>query len=116
MPRRRDYSDKMRRNAAAEEHMLRKRMLRDWDGIREALPEVDAGFIKKTREKLKYSGALFARRLCMSEGTLEAWEQGRTKPNAQAVVLLLLVHHFPDTLDRLRRIAYPDRFRGKVIY
>jgi putative transcriptional regulator len=41
----------------------------------------------------------------MNERTLENWEQGRAKPNSQAAVLLLLVRHFPDTLERLRRIA-----------
>jgi len=58
----------------------------------------------------KNSGApaLFARRLCMNERTLEKSGQDRAKPNAQAAVLMLLVRHFPDTLKRLRRIARPD--------
>src|SRR5437016_12585236 len=104
MPRRRGF-DLMGRNAAVEERLTRKQMLRDWDAIRAALPEVDAQFIKDTREKLRCSRALFARRLCMNERTLEKWEQGRAKPNSQAAALLLLVRHFPDTLERLRRIA-----------
>jgi len=108
MPRQRD-SDLMGSNAVVEERLTRsKEMLRDWDAVRAALPEVDAQFIKDTREKLKCSRALFARRLCMNERTLEKWEQGRAKPNSQAAVLLLLVRHFPDTLERLRRIANPD--------
>jgi len=61
----------MGRNAAAEERLTRKHMLRDWDAVRAALPEVDTQFIKDTREKLKCSRALFARRLCMNERTLE---------------------------------------------
>ena len=44
----------------------------------------------------------------MKERTLERWEQGRGKVNSQAAVLLLLVRHYPDTLERLRRIANPD--------
>jgi hypothetical protein len=32
--------------------------------------------------------------------TLERWEQGRGKVNSQAAVLLLLVRHYPDTLER----------------
>ena len=88
-------------------------MLQDWDAVRAALPEVDAQFIKDTRKKMRCSRALFARRLCMNERTLEKWEQGRAKPNSQATVLLLLVRHFPDTLERLRRIANPDPARRK---
>jgi putative transcriptional regulator len=101
------YSKLMKRRTAVEERLARKQMLRDWDATWAALPEVDAQFIKETREKLNCSRALFARRLCMNERTLEKWEQGRAKPNSQAVVLLLLVRHFPDTLERLRRIANP---------
>ena len=90
---------------AAEARLREKRMLQEWNAIREALQEVDAQFIKDTREKLNCSRAFFARRLCMNERTLENWEQGRAKPNSQAAVLLLLVRHYPDTLERLRRIA-----------
>ena len=94
-----------RRGDAAEERLVRKQMLRDWEAVQAALPKVDAQFVRDTRERLKCSRALFARRLCMNERTLEKWEQGRAKPNSQAAVLLLLVRHFPDTLERLRRIA-----------
>jgi putative transcriptional regulator len=103
MPRQRDFHLIRRRSGAEEERLTRQQMLRDWDAVRAALPEVDAQFIKNTREELKCSRALFARRLCMNERTLEKWEQGRAKPNSQAAVLLLLVRHFPDTLERLRR-------------
>ena len=57
--------------AAAKEHLTRKQMLRDWDAVRAALPEVDGQFIRETRENLKCSRALFARRLCMNERTQE---------------------------------------------
>jgi DNA-binding transcriptional regulator YiaG len=46
-------------------------MRQAWNAIREALPKVDAQFIKDTREKLNCSRAIFARRLCMNERTLE---------------------------------------------
>jgi putative transcriptional regulator len=115
MPRRRDYFGLLETGAAAKERHTRKQMLRDWDAVRTALPEVDAEFIRETREKLNCSRALFARRLCMNERTLEKWEQARAKPNAQASVLLLLVRHFPDTLERLRRIANADPSRSPEI-
>src|SRR5215467_7267416 len=100
MPRRRDYYRLMQRRTAAEQRRVNQQMLREWDAIQAALPEVDAAFIRETREKLHCSRALFARRLCMNERTLEKWERGRAKPNSQAAVLLLLVRHFPDTLER----------------
>jgi putative transcriptional regulator len=61
--------------------------------------------IRETREKLRCSRAVFARRLHVNERTLEKWEQGRAKPNPQAAALVLLVRKFPDTLDRLQKIA-----------
>ena len=101
-------------SASAEKRLMHKQMLDDWDAIRAAVPEVDAQFIKDTREKLRCSRALFARRLCMNERTLEKWEQGRVKPNGQAAVLFLLVRHFPDTLERLRRIVNPKTKASKT--
>ena len=39
--------------------------------------------------------------------TLEKYEQGRAKPNPQAAALVLLVRKYPDTLERLERVAVP---------
>ena len=36
---------------------------------------------------------------------LEKWEQGRAKPNPQAAALVLLVRRYPDTLERLEKLA-----------
>src|SRR5690349_731074 len=55
------------------------------------LPKVDGRIIRETREKLRCSRAVFARRLYINERTLEKWEQGRGKPNRQAAALMLLV-------------------------
>jgi putative transcriptional regulator len=113
MPRKRDLLERLERDAAPQERPAHREMLRDWASIQTALPNVDAQFIRDTREKLECSRALFARRLFMNERTLEKWEQERAKPNAQAAVLILLVRHFPDTLERLRRIASPDPARRR---
>src|SRR5262249_6983005 len=83
-------------------------MLREWQALQAGLPKVNAQFIRETQERQDCSRALFACRLYINERTLENWEQGRAKPNAQAAVLLLVVRHFPDTLERLRRIVSPD--------
>jgi len=56
------------------------------------------------RQKLKLSRAVFARYLRTKERTLENWEQGRAKPNAQAALLIKLVEKFPDTVERLALI------------
>ena len=56
------------------------------------------------REQLHLSRFVFARYLCTNERTLENWEQGRARPNAQAAVLIRLVEHYPDTVDRLSAI------------
>jgi putative transcriptional regulator len=63
--------------------------------------EVDADLIRDTRERMNVSRAVFARRLRVSIRTLENWEQGRAKPNAQAAALILMVRKFPDTLEKL---------------
>ena len=58
----------------------------------------------RVRESLNMSRALFAVYLRTNVRTLENWEQGRAKPNAQAVLLIHLVKLFPDTVERLASI------------
>ncbi len=72
---------------------------------RKPLRQVSPAFIRKTQAKLKLSRGVFARKLYTYVRTLENWEQGRGKPNAQATVLLRLVNRYPDTLARLDRVA-----------
>ncbi len=69
----------------------------------EALPalKINAALIRETREQLQVSRAVFARRIRVSPRTLENWEQGRAKPNAQAAALIMMVRQFPDTLEKL---------------
>jgi putative transcriptional regulator len=67
-------------------------------------PELQIGEIIKLREKLNVSQAVFAQYLRINKRTLENWEQGRVKPNSQAVMLIKLVEKYPDTLSRLASI------------
>ena len=67
--------------------------------------EIDAGLIRSTREQLHVSRAVFARHLRISPRTLENWEQGRAKPNAQAATLILMVRKYPDTLKKLHSLT-----------
>jgi putative transcriptional regulator len=65
---------------------------------------IDAREIRETRERLRVSRAVFARRLRVSTRTLENWEQGRARPNAQAAALILMVRKYPDTLEKLQAL------------
>lgn len=76
------------------------------------LPKVTAALVRQTREGLQMSQGVFAHKLGVNPRTLERWEQGRSKPNDQAAVLILLVRRFPDTLDRLDAIASGKRTRN----
>jgi putative transcriptional regulator len=67
-------------------------------------PEVSPKELIRVRERLKISRALFAVYLRTNVRTLENWEQGRAKPNAQAALLINLVKHYPDTVERLANI------------
>ena len=65
---------------------------------------ISAAELLELREKLRLSRAVFARYLRTNLRTLENWEQGRAKPNAQAALLIHLVRKYPDTVERLARI------------
>jgi putative transcriptional regulator len=67
-------------------------------------PEVTPRELVRVRERLKLSRALFAVYLRTNVRTLENWEQGRAKPNAQAALLINLVKRYPDTVQRLAAI------------
>jgi putative transcriptional regulator len=91
--------------AAMKDHRERKLTLRTYKVEATPLPKVDSKLIRDTRRRLRCSRAVFARRLRINERTLEKWEQGRARPNPQAAALVLLVRRYPDTLERLERVA-----------
>ena len=91
--------------AAMKGHRKGKLTLRSYKVETAPLPKVDSRLIRDTRKKLRFSRAVFARKLRINERTLEKWEQGRAKPNPQAAALVLLVRRYPDTLERLDRVA-----------
>ncbi len=67
-------------------------------------PSLSASQLVKLRQRLNLSRAVFANFLRTNVRTLENWEQGRAKPNAQANLLIRLVDKFPDTVQRLSEI------------
>jgi len=81
-----------------------KRTLRTHAVKPKPAPEISADELTKVREGMKLSRSLFARFLRTNVRTLENWEQGRAKPNAQAALLIRLVQRYPDTVQRLAEI------------
>ena len=67
-------------------------------------PKVTAKDLVRVRTRLNLSRAVFARCLRTNVRTLENWEQGRAKPNAQAALLIRLVAKYPDTVNRLATV------------
>ncbi len=90
---------------AMEAHRTGKITLRSYKVDSRSLPAVKPEMIKRVRARFRFSRTVFARKLFTNERTLEKWEQGRAKPNAQAVALLLLAAKYPDTFERLEQLA-----------
>ena len=81
-----------------------KRTLRTHAVEYKPAPSVTPQELIRVRKSLKISRALFAVYLRTNVRTLENWEQGRAKPNAQAALLINLVKRYPDTIQRLATI------------
>lgn len=105
MAKRKLFDELMEGVAAMKAQREGKLTLRTYTVKTKPLPKVDSRLIKDTRERLQCSRAVFARKLRINERTLEKWEQGRAKPNPQAAALVLLVRKYPDTLERLEKLA-----------
>ena len=81
-----------------------KRTLRTHAVEYKPAPTITPQELIRVRKSLKISRALFAVYLRTNVRTLENWEQGRAKPNAQAALLINLVKRYPDTVQRLANI------------
>ena len=88
---------------ALAEQRQGKRTLRTHAVETRPVHDMQAEELVALRERLHLSRAVFARYLRTNPRTLENWEQGRAKPNAQAVLLIRLVAHYPETLARLEQ-------------
>ena len=67
-------------------------------------PKITARELAKVRQEMNLSRGVFARYLRTNVRTLENWEQGRARPNAQAALLIRMVQRYPDTVRRLAEI------------
>ncbi len=69
------------------------------------LPELTAKDLVDIRSELQMSRAVFAMYLRTNARTLENWEQGRARPNAQAMTLIRLVQKHPETVAHLAALS-----------
>lgn len=89
---------------ALAEQRQGKRTLRTHNIKGAPVPEITPEQLVALRHKLNLSRPVFADYLRTKDRTLENWEQGRAKPNAQATLLIHLVAKYPDTVKRLASI------------
>lgn len=89
---------------ALAEERTGKRTLRTHEAEWLPTPQVTAEELRALRERLHLSRQVFARYLRTNPRTLENWEQGRARPNAQAALLIRLVERYPDTVARLAAV------------
>jgi len=81
-----------------------KLTLRTFKVERKPVPVLLPQDVIHVREQLRLSRPVFAHYLRTNPRTLENWEQGRAKPNAQAALLIRMVAQFPDMVQRLAAV------------
>jgi putative transcriptional regulator len=89
---------------ALADHRSGKRTLRTHTVKVKAAPKITPRELVKVRRDMNLSRGLFAGYLRTNVRTIENWEQGRAKPNAQAALLIRLVQRYPGTVRRLAEI------------
>lgn len=66
--------------------------------------EVPTTDVKAVRRKLRLSQSQFATKFGFQPATLKNWEQGRTRPDGPARILLAVIAHHPEAVeDALRK-------------
>ncbi len=95
------FSELMEGVDALGESRQGKRTLRTHAVVVRRAPELTPDELVDVRRQLNLSRGLFAAYLRTNVRTLENWEQGRARPNAQAALLISLVKRYPDTVERL---------------
>jgi len=69
--------------------------------------------VKSIRRRLGLSQSAFAKRFCLSQRTVQQWEQGRSKPDQPARNLLRVIEFAPQTVARAVDGAGTRRKRPK---
>jgi len=105
MKRKRDlFGELMEGLDALAEQREGKRTLRTHTVKLKPAPKISPRELAKLRKEMNLSRGLFAGYLRTNVRTIENWEQGRAKPNAQAALLIRMVQRYPDTVRRLAEI------------
>lgn len=105
MTKKRDLFDELTEGLdALADQRAGKRTLRTHAVKIKPAPKITARELTKIRQEMKLSRGLFAGYLRTNVRTLENWEQGRARPNAQAALLIRMVQLYPDTVRRLAEI------------
>jgi putative transcriptional regulator len=89
---------------ALEKQREGKITLRTFNVESKPVPTLSPQDVLNVREQLHLSRPVFARYLRTNPRTVENWEQGRAKPNAQAALLIRMVALFPDMVQRLESL------------
>jgi putative transcriptional regulator len=89
---------------ALEKERAGKITLRKYKVKALSVPALTSEELVALRMRLNLSRPVFAGFLRTKPRTLENWEQGRAKPNAQAALLIRLVEKYPDTVERLAAV------------
>ena len=76
-----------------------KRTLRTHAVVFKPAPDLTAAELVQVRERLNLSRGVFAAYLRTNVRTLENWEQGRARPNAQAALLTHPGRRYSDTVE-----------------
>jgi putative transcriptional regulator len=90
-------------DALAEEHSGKVTLRTQTVDYRPPL-EMTAAEVIRVRTKLNVSQPVFARWFRTEVKTIANWEQGRSKPNAQAAILLQLVDRHPELLEEIAKL------------
>ena len=101
MTKRHIFSELMEGFDALEGARQGKVTLRTSEAELKAVPEMTAAKVRAVREKLHVSQPVFARSLRTKPQTIKNWEQGISKPNDQAAILLALIDRNPAILDEI---------------
>ena len=83
------------------DHRTGRRTLRTARVAARPLPELTPEAIRRIRDRLDVSRAVFAHMIRVPVRTVARWEQGRSSPPESAAALILMARKYPDTFDRL---------------
>ena len=105
-------STKRRKPSAGSRIIASLREAVDWaEGkkvpVRVTTVEVPMPDVRATRKRLGLSQAEFAARFGFQPATLRNWEQGRTRPDGPARVLLAVIARHPEAVQDALRMASP---------